>query len=556
MPVASPLASPAFHRMHANVNMPAVRIAPRMRPLVRAPQAPGVAYAVGFDARPAAAAAPATLRALKSTVPTVWRACGAHIAHAAGPGTLLGSHPFLTASGGLLGAVATGALAHDIFKKLPPEQKERVRQALRQLARGIETVGPYATSLILGAASGTLAQEGAVRWMQEDRHASAALMLLASLPLGLVSLETLGKKLEIPVLRQAWSGPSKFCEQHQRDVGGSLLGATGMASAHVATRMLAANNPWGWVLMAGALPAVLGGLELVGREHNIAALRQCLTQPVEWTIKQVRRVVSADVALQTVGAALAMAGMWGVATGWQQLALPQSGLGDAIGAAQITAGTLATGLGAGLLAERRKWVPSAQHVFERYNDAMASAVFSAWGAALSKFAAFNILAFGPAYLNTGAAAIGLGLMGTGIIASFRQTQKKIGANERVQHAIDPVMDERISSAVDRTWALSGSMASGAWAALVGRGLLCSGHDTALLSALNAVPQFGATAVLGAVSLGMLGYAINNASMKRVSNDVADNVKDGVEKSLVFAQTHPAPTLAALGVLLALAKQAI
>ncbi len=552
MPVARPLSSTALNRPRLVAQ---TRLPPRVQ---RATQrSSGVCYAGHSSPGPgpqAAAKAQVALEGLRPGCATAWRTGGTQLTRLVGPDTLLGSHPFLSATGALVGTVATAALLHDAYNKLAPEQKARVRAALQQAVRNMEVVGPYAVSLVLSAMSATLAQEGFMRWL-EARHASASLMLLAAVPLGLVGVETLGKKLQLPVLQQAWSGPANFCNKHQRDGGGALLGAAGLSSASFAARLLAAHNFWGWPLIAGSVPAVLGGLELVGREHDIAALRTCLTQPVAWSMAQLRRVVSQDVARKMMSAGLASAGAWGVAAGLQHLANPFCGLSDALGAAQITAGILAMGLGGGGLTAQRTWVASAQQALERYNDALAGGVFAAWGAALGKFAGYNISAFGPGFINTLAAALSLGWVSTGVVAGFRQTQRNPAPDESMQSAVEPAMDAQISRILDRLWALSGSISSGAWATLVVQGLLQNNPDTALLSTLNAVPQLAAAAVLGAVSVGMMGYALNNAKMKHLSNEVADHVKGGVEHTLNFAEAYPARTLAALGVLLVLAKQA-
>ncbi len=552
MPIARPFLPPALTHRQSAIAPSLMRAVYKVRPTKdRAFVVRNCSHLVA----PVSAALPAGLQAVDAATPTLWRAAGTQLAGVFGKNTLVGSHPFLSASGGLLGLVATGALAQGAYQKLPPQQQADVRSAMRVLARFIQTGGPYATSLLLGIIAGAVGQEGFIRWY-EARHASAALMLATALPLGLASLETIGKKRNIPFLRAAWSGPAKFCEQHQRDLAGMLMSATGGASAAFALRLLAAPNPWGWMLLAGSVPASLGGLELIGREHNIKGLRNCLSRPIYWSIAQVRQVVSLDAALQATGSTLAMAGIWGVLAGVRHLGVTTSDLGDALGAAQVTAGTVAAGMGIGMLAERRKWVPSAQHVFERCNDAMASGIFLAWGAALGKFAAANIATFGPGYINTTAAAVALGMVNSGVVAAYRQTQKKLAIDENIQSAVEPHVEARIGDALDRAWALSGSVASGVWAALVAGGLLHGNSTSAWLYALNAVPQLGAAAVFGAISAGMMGYALNDARMKKTSNEIADRVKQFANHALHVAQRHPAPTLATLAMLLVLARRAL
>lgn len=338
-------------------------------------------------------------------------------------GTFVGDHYMLAGGAAIVGTTATIAGVAKLADKVPLIEKA-VDFTFRQNG---EVLGAAAS---LGAAY-VLAEDG-VQSLKEGSKIKGGAELLGAGVATLGGAELVGERFNIPVLKDAISGPARFVRDNALAVSGGAAAAGGAALAVKGAKDLKDGKTiQGALEVTAGTIGVAGGGELIGRQYNIPVLKSALSGPF--------KAVFGNTGMSKVvgGGAAGLVGAGAAADGVRRLSQDKGLVNDLIGVAEVTGGVTGVTGGVSLVGMGLK------------NDALARALpnnlkvvagvgMVAGSVALAKHTVKDIKNNGVGLINTatGTGATLLALGGT------QQVAEKLGVpmlNNAFDKAWKPVL---------------------------------------------------------------------------------------------------------------------
>ncbi|HEY9843053.1 MAG TPA: hypothetical protein V6D23_21475 [Candidatus Obscuribacterales bacterium] len=351
--------------------------------------------------------------------------------------------------------------------------------------------------------------------------------------------EMVGRRYDIPVVKQALSTPAKWVGDNVKAVTGVVAVGGGIAAGVKGVKDISDGKKLqGGAELAGGVVAVLGGTELVGRQYNIPVMREALTGTA-------KAIFTSKGGVLVSGGAVAASGLAAGADGVRRLTTQKGVINDAIGVAEVTAGVAGATGGASLIGYATK-NEKLMRAFPENLPILGGVALMGTAGALGKYTFDDIKENGfeltQVATGTGAALAAMG--GTQLIASKLGVP---GLDKAFEKGWKPVAAVGLGATAYKLGEVTVDQAKATLKApSLGKGLITAGAATGTI-----LVGSGAVAVTGNV-LGIA--ALENAGMK-----VLNGTKDGVVKSaefvgenvlhpvFKFAVEHPGVTLGALAV---------
>ncbi|PIQ29120.1 hypothetical protein COW36_17990 [bacterium (Candidatus Blackallbacteria) CG17_big_fil_post_rev_8_21_14_2_50_48_46] len=389
------------------------------------------------------------------------------------------------------------------------------------------------------ATGGALLLKDGVENLKDGNSVMGGIELTGGSLAVLGSAELVGRRYNIPVMKEALSTPAEWVGKNVKAVTGAAA-VTGGAAALVkgAKDLSEGKKLQGGAEIAGGVVGTLGGAELIGRQYNIPVMKEALTGTA-------KALFTSKGGIIVSGGAVAASGLAAGADGVRRLTTQKGIINDAVGVAEVTAGVAGATGGAsliGLATQNEKLIKA----FPENLPILGGTALIATSAALGKYTAEDIKAngFEITHVATGTAAALTAMGGTQLIAD------KLGV---------PMLDK----AFDKGWKPVAAVGLGATAYKLGeltleqadqmlekpglgRGLITAGAATAtVLTGAGAVAVTGN--VLGIPVLENAGMKVLNGTKTGVVK-TAEFVSDKAIKPVFeFAVKHPGVTLGALAV---------
>lgn len=435
-------------------------------------------------------------------------------------GTFVGDHYIVAGGGALVGGTALIAGTAKIADKVPAIEKavEFVFEKNGKLLGGAASLG---TAYVLG--------EDAIQSFQEGSSIKGGAEATGAVIAGLGGAELVGRQFNIPVVKEALSGPASFVKNNALAVSGGLVAAGGAALATKGVKDLTNGKKLqGAAELAGASVAVLGGGELIGRQYDIPVLKEALSGPF-------KKVFGNTGMSKIVGGGVAgLAGVVAAGDGVRRLTQDKGLLNDAAGALEVTAGvTGVTGgvslVGMGIGNEAMaKALPNNLPI-------IAGAGMMAGAAALGKYTVKDLSKNGVGLINaatgTGAALLALG--------GAQQIAEKVGL---------PLVDK----AFDKGWKPVLGLGLGVATYKFGAGAVKEGKafidNPSAGKAFNAGGQAILATMSGAGSALLIGDSMGIPVLETAGKKVLETVGENIAKPVFEAAVHhPFVTLGAVAV---------
>ncbi len=267
---------------------------------------------------------------------------------------------------------------------------------------GAKNAGALGGTALAGAGA-ALAKSG-VKDLEKGDSMIGGAKLAAGGTAVLGGTELIGRNFDIPVLKQALSGPSEWIGNNPQAITGGVAMAGGAAALkHGVDRLKAGENGWlAGAEIAGGTVGVLGGAELVGRNFDIPVLKEALTGPVKY-------MFTSKGGLSLSGGAVATAGLAAAGDGMRRLTTEKGLLNDAVGVAEFTAGVAGVTGGASIIGYATG-SEKLTKVFAENLDVLGGAALAGTAVAMGKHTVDSVRKEGVTLLNT-ATGTGAGLAG-------------------------------------------------------------------------------------------------------------------------------------------------
>jgi hypothetical protein len=435
-------------------------------------------------------------------------------------GTFVGDHYMLAGAGALVGTTAAVAGVAKLADKVPAIEKavEFVFEKNGKLLGGSASLG---AAYVLG--------EDAVASFKEGSTAKGAAETLGATVAGLGGAELVGRQFNIPVVKEAISGPARFVKDNVLAVSGGAAAAGGLALGAKGVKDIKDGKAiQGAVELTAASVGVLGGGELIGRQYNIPVLNQALSGPFKAVFGNngMSKVVGGGAA-GLVGAGVAVDGA-------RRLTQDKGLINDGLGALEVTAGvTGITGgtslIGMGLGNERLA------RVLPENLKVVAGVGMVAGATALAKHTVKDMKENGVGLINT-ATGTGAALLAVG---GTQQVAENFGIpvlNRAMDKAWKPVLGAGLAVA---------SYQFGANALKEGQNFL---DDPTAGKAFNAGGQAVLATLSGAGSATLLGGAMGIPALENAGEKVLRSVGDNIVAPVFKAAVkNPFLTLGAVAV---------
>ena len=433
-------------------------------------------------------------------------------------GTFVGDHYILAGGSAIIGTTAAVAGVAKLAEKYAA------------VDRAVEFVFKDNGKLLLGAAAaGTsyVLAEDAVASFKEGSSIKGGAEVLGATLAGMGGTELIGRQFDIPVMKDAISGPARWIGNNAMAVSGGAAAAGSLVLAGKGVHDISEGKTLqGAAEISGGVIGTLGGAELIGRHYNIPIMKEALSGPFKAIFGNhgISKVVG--------GGITGLAGVAGIADGGRRLTQNKGLLNDAIGTVEITAGVTGITGGISLVGMGIKNEKLAG-VFKDNLEIVAGVGLAAGATALAKHSFNNIKENGLGLINT-TTATGATLMGLGATQTIASKLGVSGLNHAFAKGWQPVLGVGLGVA---------SYKLGANAIKEGKAFM---DDPTAGKAINAGGQALLATLAGAGSAAMVGDALNIP----VLEDVGDRVLEAVGKNVlepVFkaATKHPFLTLGAV-----------
>lgn len=435
-------------------------------------------------------------------------------------GTFVGDHYMLAGTGAVIGTTAAVAGVAKLANEIPAIEKavEFVFEKNGKLLGGAASLG---AAYVLG--------EDAVASFQEGSKAKGAAEALGATVAGLGGAELVGRQFNIPVVKEAISGPARFVRDNALAVSGGAAAAGGLALGAKGVKDIQDGKPiQGAVELTAASVGVLGGAELVGRQYNIPVMKEALSGPFKAVFGNTgKSKIVGGAAAGLVGAGVAVDGA-------KRLAGSKGIVNDGIGALEVTAGVTGLTGGASLIGlgigneKLARALPDNLKV-------VAGVGMVAGATALAKHTVKDMRENGVGLINT-ATGTGAALLAAG---GAQQVAEKFGI---------PVLDKALDKAWKPVLGAGLAVASykfGANAVKEGQNFL---DDPTAGKAFNAGGQAVLATLSGAGSATLLGGALGIPVLENAGEKVLRTVGETiVEPVFKAAVKNPFLTLGAVAV---------
>jgi len=388
-------------------------------------------------------------------------------------------------------------------------------------------------------AGGAMVVKSGVEDLQEGSSMAGGAKVLGGTTAVLAGAEMVGRRYNIPVMKEALSTPAKFVGDNVQALTGTVAAAGGAAAIVSGVNDLKDGEKLkGGAKVAGGAVAVLGGAELVGRQFNIPVMKEALTGTAKAIFTSKGGIVASGVAV--TGAGLAAG-----ADGVRRLTTEKGILNDAIGAAEVTAGVAAATGGVSLVGYAVK-SEKLMRVFPENLPVLGGVALIGASASMGKYTVDDIKenGFDIHHVATGTGAALAGLGGAQLIAD------KLGVpvlNKAFDKGLAPIAAVGLGATAYKLGEVTLDQGKQMIQAPgVGRGLLTAGAATG-------------TVLAGSGAVAMAGRALNLPGMEKAGMSVINGTKNGAVKGaelvadkvlepvFSFAVKNPVVTLGALAV---------
>lgn len=434
------------------------------------------------------------------------------------------------------GALATGLGSVELVGRQYniPVAREALSTPLQHIAKhskGIAGAG-IATAGVLVAKSG----------LDDLREGSTMLggaKLAGGSAAALAGAEMVGRRYDIPVMKEAFSKPAELVADNVKAITGVVAAAGGTAAIVSGVNDLKeGENLKGGAKVAGGAVAILGGAELVGRQYNIPVMKDALTGTAKALFTSKGGMIAS-------GVAVAGAGLAAGADGVRRLTTEKGILNDVIGTAEVTAAVAATTGGASLIGhatQNEKLV----RAFPESLPILGGVALVAASASMGKYTVEDIKenGFDIHHVATGTGSALAALGGTQMIA------EKMGV---------PVLDR----VFEKGLAPIAAVGLGATAYKLGEVTLDQGKQMieapGVGRGLLTAGAAAGTVLAGSGAVAMAGRALNLPGVEKAGMSVINGTKNGavkgaelamdkvIEPVMSFAVKNPGITLGALAV---------